>query len=563
MPLNLERYQHPALRQLAEQQVRYAPVPVRLKQLERAELFLLNVRPESVITYPALFRELTGRPTTNYPSLELAGEVLLHDLRYFVEDLSDSMPLDAATFTEPAFTQDEVAKRFNISLSTVERWRERGLAGRRARCGKRKRICFLQSHLERFVELHRAEIERSGEFSHVVNSEKEWMIRRARRLARHGASQIEVTRRLARRLGRAVETIRATLKKHDAEYPDAAVFPDAAVQLTDDDRREIFSSLKRGASATKLGRQYGRTRSSIYRVAKEYRAQMLTKQRIDYIQSPDFDEDDADETMLVPGEGLELPTTAHQPSASELPAYLSELYEFPVLSREQERFLFRKMNYLKHKAVLLQQGLPKSKQQAQDMDALEAWLDQSLVVKNMIVRCNLRLVVSVARKHKQHGENFFEMVSDGNLTLLRAIETFDFQRGNKFSSYATWALMKSYARTVPGEGQQMTRFQTGSEELLSLSADSRGMNTDVEEQLLEQRSILETIVDRLNEREQEAISMRFALRGNSKTHTLEEISARLGLSKERARQIIASGLDKLREIIQSEELFDDEDFESR
>lgn len=562
MSLDLERYRHPALRQLAEQQVRYAPVTVRLTQLERVELFLLGIRSDSVITYPDLFREITGRRTEIYPSLELAGDVLLHDLRCFVEDLSDSMSLDAANFAEPVLTQEEIAKQFNVSISTVERWRERGLAGRRVRCGNRKRICFLKSHIERFVELHRDEIHRSALFSHVAGSEKEWMIRRARRLARYGASQIEVTKRLAKRLGRAVETIRAMLKKHDAEYPHAAVFPDATAPLSDEARREIFLSLKRGASATKLAKQYARTRSSVYRVAKEYRAEMLMKQPIDYVHSTEFDEEDADAIMLQPNEGLDVPVPTHEVAPSEIPAYLSDLYEFPVLTREQEHFLFRKMNYLKHKAVLLQKRLPSSKQIVVEMDLLESLLEQSLSVKNVIVRCNLRLVVSVARKHKQHGENFFEMVSDGNLTLLRAIETFDFCRGTKFSSYATWALMKSYARTVPGEGQQLNRFQTGSDELISVSQDQRGASADVEEQLLQQGSILESIIDRLNEREQEAISMRFALRGNSKTHTLEEISARLGLSKERARQIIASGLEKLREIIQREELFDEDEFKS-
>ncbi len=63
-------------------------------------------------------------------------------------------------------------------------------------------------------------------------------------------------------------------------------------------------------------------------------------------------------------------------------------------------------------------------------------MEEALAVKNQIIRANLRLVVSIAKKHVGRSDNFFELVSDGNMSLIRAVEKFDFARGNKFSTYA-------------------------------------------------------------------------------------------------------------------------------
>src|SRR6185436_3224373 len=80
---------------------------------------------------------------------------------------------------------------------------------------------------------------------------------------------------------------------------------------------------------------------------------------------------------------------------------------------------------------------------------LETLLDDATQVKNAIVRANLRLVVSVARKHLRPGLSLMELVSEGNITLMRAVEGYDFHRGHRFSTYATLALMKGFARAVP------------------------------------------------------------------------------------------------------------------
>ena len=81
------------------------------------------------------------------------------------------------------------------------------------------------------------------------------------------------------------------------------------------------------------------------------------------------------------------------------------------------------------------------------MDQIEELYDEAVTTENQIVRANLRLVVSIAKRHVSPVENFFELVSDGNISLMRAVEKFDYSRGLKFSTYASWAIMKNFART--------------------------------------------------------------------------------------------------------------------
>src|SRR5262249_55205631 len=133
----------------------------------------------------------------------------------------------------------------------------------------------------------------------------------------------------------------------------------------------------------------------------------------------------------------------------------------------------RKFNYLKYKALKLREQLDPLHARGSQMDEIERLYDQAVVVKNQIVRANLRLVVSIAKRHVGPTDNFFELVSDGNMSLIRAAEKFDYARGNKFSTYASWAIMKNFARTIPDEHRKRDRFRTSQAEMFSATADVR------------------------------------------------------------------------------------------
>jgi RNA polymerase primary sigma factor/RNA polymerase sigma factor len=239
---------------------------------------------------------------------------------------------------------------------------------------------------------------------------------------------------------------------------------------------------------------------------------------------------------------------------ADLPPYLASLYEMPLLTREQEQHIFRKYNFLKYRANKLREELDPAAPKSSLMDEIEALYQQAIETKNEIARANLRLVVSIAKRHVTPDQNFFELVSDGNVSLLRAVEKFDFARGNKFSTYASWAIMKNFARTIPGEFKHRDRYRTSQDELFAATPEYRADHLYEEGAQLTRQAQVEKILRRLDEREQKIIMGRFGLQRGHEPQTLKEVGASLGVTKERIRQIEARALSKLRLAAQEEKI---------
>ena len=239
---------------------------------------------------------------------------------------------------------------------------------------------------------------------------------------------------------------------------------------------------------------------------------------------------------------------------SDLPPYLASLYEVPLLTRKQEAFLFRKMNYLKYKAARLRAKLDPTRPKRGLMDQIERLFDEAVSTKNQIIRANLRLVVSIAKRHVGPSQNFFELVSDGNMSLMRAVEKFDYARGNKFSTYASWALMKNFARTIPDEHRHQDRFRTSLDEMFTATKDDRADPFEEEAVQNQREAQVEKILERLDEREQRIIIRRFGLRRGQEPLTLKQVGAEMGVTKERVRQIEARALTKLRKAAEEDRI---------
>ncbi len=549
----MARYTNPAIGELAAQQMKYAPRDVRLEQIERAEKLIEAIDQKQNYQYQDLCHQITSYRPERYPDLALRGTEAVRDLRCFVEDLSDSIDLDVKQMNEPVLTVDEVSKRYNVSTKTVDRWRNRGLASRRFLFDGRKRVGFLMSTVERFVAKNGDDVLRGTRFSQLTISEKEDIVRRARRLARYGACPSEVSRRLAKKLKRSPETIRYTVRNYDREHPGTAVFPNATEPLTDDKKRTIYKQYRRGMAVDRLAKRHCRTRASIYRIISEVRAVQLLEQPIEYMDSEEFHTKDADKVILCKPPARD-PKKKAVKAPPGLPAYLASLYTVPLLTREEEAHYFRKMNYLKFKASELREKLNPTRPSGREMDAIEKLLDKATDVKNFLIRSNLRLVVSIAKKHVKPSSNFFEMVSDGNMSLIRAIEKFNYTLGNKFSTYATWAIMKNFARSIPAEHKQLDRFRTGHDEIFSGSRDDRANQFQQEMINQTQHSLIMSILDRLDNREKDIILHRFGLEQGTEPETLEQVGNRLGVTKERIRQLESRALRKLKKIAQVEKL---------
>jgi RNA polymerase sigma factor (sigma-70 family) len=556
----MDAYKIQAIKELTDQQVRFAPPARRLDQLTRTEKLLAEVDASKQYPYQFVcFRITEFRPDSHADLVILGGE-LRHDLYLVIKDLVKSMPaIPVEDVAEPVLTLEQVSKRLNVSTKTISRWREKGLVGARPILWNGKRqMGFVQSMVDRFLTANPDRVERGGRFSQLSDEEREDILRRAKRLAHlNGGTLTEVSRRIARRLGRSPETIRYTIKNFDRTYPELALFPNIAGPMDSGTKETIYSSYRRGIPVDTLAKRFRRTRTSMYRVINEVRAQHLLARPLDYIYHPSFDDPSLEAEILAPMPDQEAYDQKRQEMKvpKDVPPELGSLYETPLLNKDQEQHQFRKMNFLKHKASQLRNELDPAKARIQDLKTIEDLQEESNKIKDNLINANMRLVVSIAKKHSGQTENFFELLSDGNMSLIRAVEKFDFGRGFKFSTYASWAIMKNFARSIPEEKHRRERYVTGTDDVFASAPDSR---TDEQECLAtaEQASHrVNRLLEYLEPREREIIRLRAGLDdNNAKGMTLEEIGQRLGITKERVRQLNVRIMNKLRTIARDQKM---------
>jgi RNA polymerase primary sigma factor len=288
--------------------------------------------------------------------------------------------------------------------------------------------------------------------------------------------------------------------------------------------------------------------------ADAIRARRLLGTELRYIAHPSFDDPEAHDAIRAPMPESDVAQVRRIRTSAGLPPYLASLYhEGPLLSREQEAHLFRKMNYLKSRASLLRDRIDPACARAADLDEIERHLEEARAIKAQIVRANLRLVVSIARKHLGPHDDLFERVSDGNYAMIRAAEWFDFSRGNKFSTYATWAIRNHFLRAFREKNRRQPQLLFGHDEVLAVEADPG--RDDLERSDLQERrqEALARLLARLDDRERRIIVGRFGI-GGAPARTLTQVGKELGISKERTRQIEARARDKLRELARTEEV---------
>jgi RNA polymerase primary sigma factor len=541
-------------------QLRFTPEKKRRKQLDAAEKLVAIIDKDKEYPYEFVCFRITGfQPKSDSESELIKGDELLEDLRIFISKLSGKLARPVTEQSQKIYSIEELAKNIGVSNKTIYRWRKQGLVARKYIFddGKR-RLGFLQSTVNEFLMSHPDLAGKAKNFSRLTDRQKQQIIKQAVKLAAGtNLSRYQIIDRISASTGKCHETIRYTLLNYENDHPDKAIFKKSAGVIGPAQAAEIYRLYKQGCDIKELMKRFDRNKSSIYRIINQRRAKVLLAKKIEFVASDEFLEQDAKERIPV------VPLDKSEPSilrdtepakltGSSLSEYLHSLRDTPVLNREEEVELFRRYNYLKFLANQSRAGIKLSRVSGKMISQIESYLAQAEDIKRRIIEANLRLVVNVARKHTLSGANLLDLVSEGNISLMHVVEKFDYNRGFRFSTFASWAIAKDYAHKIPD--------QIGKTSKASLANIHREMRTEdaADFAAIERahQSLAQVIKDNLTDREQYVIMNRFGLVGppiKRETKTLVQIGEELNLSKERIRQIELTALQKLRQSLSPEE----------
>jgi len=541
-------------------QLRFTPEKKRRKQLDAAVKLISIIDKDKEYPYEFVCFRITGFQPKNVIESELIkGDELLEDLRIFISKLSGKLALAVAEQSEKIYRVEELAENIGVSTKTIYRWRKQGLVARKYIFDDgRRRLGFPQSTVDEFLASHPDLIGKAKNFSRLTDRQKQQIVKQAVRLAaRTNLSRYQIIDRISAKTGKCHETIRYTLLNYENDHPDKPIFKKSAGAIGPAQAAEIYRLYKQGTNIKELMKRFDRNKSSIYRIINRRRAKALLGRKIEFVASDEFLEKDIKERISAEPLDKSEPSVLRDTeptklTGSSLSEYLHSLRDTPVLNREEEVELFRRYNYLKFLACQSRAGIKLSRVSGKMLSQIESYLARAEEIKRRIIEANLRLVVNIARKHTLSGANLLDLVSEGNISLMQAVEKFDYSRGFRFSTFASWAIAKDYARKIPD--------QLGKSSKASLANIHREMRTEdaADFAAIERahHSLIQVIKDNLTEREQYVIMNRFGLVGppiKRETKTLVQIGEELNLSKERIRQIELTALQKLRQSLSPEE----------
>ena len=543
----MAKYNLPLIRDLAKQ-LRLSPREQRVLQMNRLAHLINDVGPER--QYPenfVVYRLTLYSPPPNRKSCD--GESLKADLILLLDELSDTLDLRATRKTARALlTLDQIRDLYDISARTLAEWRRRGLMTKRyVFPDGAQRSAADRAHVETFV----ASLGQGPVYRVRVPNEKqrELILNEALALSASGrVSTPEAVRRLSSKLGLPARLIRHAIRSHEMAAPDELLFPPSGVPLDASKRRTLLAAHQAGKEHAEIARAVGVSRRQVASYLKKLRAEELLRADVEYRYDPVFDAPGSDD-LILSDPALDRPAYTDRPAPENVPPYFADLSHLPLLTADEEKALFRKYNYIKYKFARLRSSLKPSEGDTPELLArLEELASQAGDCRARLVEANLRLVVKLARQHAGRIVGLDGLISEGNLSLLKAVEKFDFTRGTRFSTYATWCVVKRFARVVPEENYIIETFATGSEAVIEVQPDEITSKLDRKETLAHIRTELDKVMSHLTDREREILLRRFGLSGPPQT--LEQIGDVLGITRERVRQLETRALRKAAEIIQ-------------
>lgn len=219
-----------------------------------------------------------------------------------------------------------------------------------------------------------------------------------------------------------------------------------------------------------------------------------------------------------------------------------------LMSTQEERTMFLRFNYAKLKLNELQAKARKDGLTRELAEDLVEWHRRFEHFREYLTRTNLALVLAMAKRVRLGDVDFAEVVSEGNMALIRAVEKFNVERGFKFSTYACRAILKAFSRTALKSNRYRTRFPVEFEPDLEKSDWSDRRREQVEEECIDElKAIVENNLADLSNVEQTVIKRRFNWQEQDESSlTLEEVGKIIGVTKERVRQIQNKALAKIK-----------------
>ena len=530
-----------------------APRQVRVRVLESIEELIAEITSEKTYPFEYVVFRVTGHRRGSVSTLVLSAEDAERELACMLYEVGRSVTVAAESICEQVLSVGEVASRWKVSPATVLRWRREGLALRLFRFETGRRRAGVRRGLVAKFETGRAKLIRHARTRRRLSTaEHRTILEEALVGLAREESPGRVLAELSRRFVLRQATIERLLSAAARENPDLAAFTPMSISRRESE--QIFDEVSRGLTIAEIAERHGRSPEGIRRAALRVRAKRLLKRNIRFVASDEFASAGAEEIILNAASDTAGPMPdGSRPDGSrpagqsgELPLYLRGIADAPLLAKDEERSLFRKYNYLKFQASELRRRLDQHRPDEALMVRIEKLLSHAERVRDRIVRANLRLVASIARRHYNRGANAGALISDGNMALFDAVEAFDYSRGNRFSTYAGWAIIRRFARALPETRPRVTSID---EEILESAA-----KVEVDYTALAPAAIkagVSRALANLSDREREVLESRFGLGRHAKPLTLAELGAVFGVTKERIRQIEIQALTRLRRVVES------------
>ena len=304
-------------------------------------------------------------------------------------------------------------------------------------------------------------------------------------------------------------------------------------------------------TAMSTGTRPSRRPAPIARTVRQ-KVEGLLEESYAFMDSPIFKQRDIEKQLFTFEVEPQLPLTAwYQPTRDE--AVDESIAGAPQLMKAaEERLMFLRFNYAKLRLSRLQKLIKKDGLTKDRADQFLEWHRRFEHFREYLVRTNLALVLAMAKRTRLGDVDFAEVVSEGNMALIRAVDKFNVDRGFKFSTYACRAILKAFSRTALKSSRHKSRFPVEFEPDMEKSDWQDRRRDQVEEDCIDE---LKAIVDRnladLSNVEETVIRRRFNWQQQEEHPlTLEEVGQIIGVTKERVRQIQNKALAKIRNVME-------------